>query len=163
MIGVSTAVPSRPFLATGRIGNRQLQGLSALLESTARRGLFRIVLIHHPPVSGVIGRRKRLTDAEAFQSIVADKGAELILHGHAHKNSLTHLQTPTGEVPVFGIPSASAAERRSDHLARYHLYHIRPDNRHWDVRVIKRGWSPTSGGFEPNGMLSFVLARLSAQ
>ena len=49
LVALSTAVPTGPFMATGRLGERQLAGLADALDET--RGLFRIVLIHHPPLS----------------------------------------------------------------------------------------------------------------
>ncbi len=48
-IALSTALPTAPLLATGRLGDRQLSRFAELLDQT--RELFRIVLIHHPPVS----------------------------------------------------------------------------------------------------------------
>ena len=52
LIGLSTARPSLPFLAVGRLGIPQLAKLDQLLEEAGRRGLFRVVLIHHPPCAG---------------------------------------------------------------------------------------------------------------
>ncbi len=48
LIGLSTALPTAPLLATGRLGKRQLARLLEILDQT--RGSFRIVLIHHPPL-----------------------------------------------------------------------------------------------------------------
>ena len=42
LIGLSTATPSPPFMATGTLGDRQLQRLGELLEGTGRQGLFRV-------------------------------------------------------------------------------------------------------------------------
>ena len=50
LIGLSSAVPTPPFLATGRLGDAQMQKLAAALDRSAARG-FRVVLIHHPPMS----------------------------------------------------------------------------------------------------------------
>ena len=49
LIGISSAVASAPFLATGRVGEEQTRRLSALLADARSEGLFRVVLIHHPP------------------------------------------------------------------------------------------------------------------
>ena len=64
LIGLSTAVPTPPFMATGRLGEAQLARLAETLVALAREKLFRVVLIHHPPVSEA-KRHKRLTDAGA--------------------------------------------------------------------------------------------------
>ena len=82
-IGVTTAVPTLPFRATGRLGAAQLDRLAGLLDELGRAGFFRIVLIHHPPVSKA-GRSTALLDAPVLLRIIAAHGADLVLHGHDH-------------------------------------------------------------------------------
>ena len=53
IIGVCTARPSAPHLAVGSIGAGQLQKLETILAQTARKQLYRVVLIHHPPAPGI--------------------------------------------------------------------------------------------------------------
>ncbi|HEX2653187.1 MAG TPA: metallophosphoesterase, partial [Xanthobacteraceae bacterium] len=84
LIGLSSAVPTAPFMATGTLGPQQLSKLAQTLDTLGREQMFRVVLIHHPPVSMPKDRWKRLTDAPAFRRIIAEHGAELILHGHDH-------------------------------------------------------------------------------
>src|SRR5262249_61279914 len=58
---------------------------TTLFRSTlGREGLFRVVLIHHPPVSRLPQHFKRLIDAAPLRRVIAAHGAELVLHGHAH-------------------------------------------------------------------------------
>jgi metallophosphoesterase superfamily enzyme len=140
LIGVSTAQPCSTFLAVGCVGNEQLQRLQKILIETGRKGLFRIILIHHPPKFGVVSWRKRLTDAQAFQKTVKDCGAELILHGHSHHQSRTYLETSAGRIPVIGVPSASAAGENLKRRARYHLYHLAPKADGWGIRVSVRSY-----------------------
>ena len=147
IIGVCTARPSAPHLAVGSIGTRQLQKLATILSQTARKRLYRVVLIHHPPVSGSVSWRKRLTDAAALQSLLARYGAELILHGHAHRTLRHNLQTPVGNLPVVGVSSISARSRAHERRARYHIYRITPVNSGWDVRLEVRLYSPENNRF----------------
>lgn len=49
LIGLSSAIPTAPFLAHGTMGFEQRQAFAALLRQTHKDGLARIVLIHHPP------------------------------------------------------------------------------------------------------------------
>ena len=140
LIGVCTARPCAALLAVGSIGKNQLQRLDKLLSQTGRQGLYRVVLIHHPPVSGIVSWRKRLTDAKAFRTIVAQQGAELILHGHAHRHSLEQLKTPQGYAPVIGISSATAAVENSQRRARYHLYRLSRAVDKAEVRVTVRSY-----------------------
>ncbi len=133
LIGVSTARPSAPFFATGKVGQLQMQKLENLLAETGRQGLFRVVLIHHPPVSGVVSWRKRLIDARDFCAVVKRRGAELILHGHVHRRSVTQLQTPGGKAPVISVPAASSLGRKPEGRARFHIYQIRRMDDSWKV------------------------------
>ena len=140
LIGVSTAQPCSALLAVGCVGNEQMQRLQKILIETGQKGLFRIVLIHHPPKFGVVSWRKRLTDAEAFQKTLQDCGAELILHGHSHHPSRTYLETSEGRIPVIGVPSASAAGENPGRRSRYHLYHLSPGVNGWNIRMCVRSY-----------------------
>jgi len=147
LIGICTALPTAPHLATGTIGERQLQKLETLLAETAGRGLFRVWLIHHPPAPGTVSWRKRLTDAPALRSLLARYGAELVLHGHAHTCDLNKLRTPNGHAAVIGIPSASALGRTPQRRARYIIYHITPHASGWHLRLEVRLYSPDKKRF----------------
>jgi 3',5'-cyclic AMP phosphodiesterase CpdA len=140
VIGVCTARPSLPFLAVGTIGRAQLARVEKVLETTGRRDLYRIVLIHHPPVPGAVTWHRRLTDSAAFRTVLARQGAELVLHGHAHRTSMHQLSTPGGGVPVIGVPSASTLGRTVERGSRYHLYHVRRDERGWNLRIAVRAY-----------------------
>ena len=147
LIGVCTALPTAPHLAVGTIGDWQLQKLETLLAHTADRNLFRVLLIHHPPAPGTVSWRKRLTDAPALQSLLARYGAELVLHGHAHKIDLSKLKTADGHVAVIGVPSASALGRTPQRRARYFTYHITPRTSGWHLRIAVRVYSPDENRF----------------
>lgn len=147
VIGVSTAQPSAPTLAIGSVGQSQLQALEKILTDTGRRHLFRIILIHHPPVAGVVQRRKRLTDAAAFCSVVKRCGAELVLHGHIHRSSFKQINTNQGNIPVISVPSALALGRRPERQAKYHIYHLQPATEGWDVRLSVHGYSVEENRF----------------
>src|SRR5262245_59275974 len=49
LIGLSTAVPTPPFFASGTLGPAQLKALRDILSQLRQSGAFRVVLIHHPP------------------------------------------------------------------------------------------------------------------
>lgn len=140
LIGVSTAQPCSTLLAVGRIGKDQLQRFQKILIDTDKMDLFRIVLIHHPPVSGVVSWRKRLTDASEFRAIIQNHGADLILHGHAHRHSQGRLKAHDQPVPVIGISSASATDDHSRRQARYHLYHLSRTAGGWEMQVCVRSY-----------------------
>jgi len=149
LIGVNSARPSAPLLAVGSIGHAQMRALEQLLGESARRGLCRILLIHHPPVPGTIRWRKRLTDCRDLQDLIASEGVELVLHGHAHTSSLTWLSTPLGAAPVIGVRSASSVGRKPGHRAQYHVHRLTREGDGWRMLLSVREYDPGQGLFVP--------------
>jgi 3',5'-cyclic AMP phosphodiesterase CpdA len=144
IIGLSTAVPTGPLMATGRLGAEQLAAFAALLGQTGAQGLARIVLIHHPPLSKGAPPLRGLTDAAAFERIVGEQGAEAVLHGHSHKQLVRSLpsrraRTVGGSVPVLGAPSAAAASHDPRARAAYHLVRVEREGELWRVGARVRG------------------------
>jgi len=137
LIALSSALPTAPFLATGRLGERQLSRFAAALDETRR--MFRVVLIHHPPESPANRYLRRLTDAEKFRRVLAEQGAELVLHGHDHRRSVIWLDGPEKAIPAVGVPSASArAPHRHEGGAGYNLYRIDGEAGGWHCEMIGR-------------------------
>ena len=152
LIGLNSGVATAPFRATGRIGEGQLTALSAILARMKEEGLFRVVLIHHPPVSEA-GRSKRLIDAPALLTVLAQHGAELLLHGHDHLHMLNWLSGPDGtRIPAVGVHSASAAPAYSPDPAAYHLFNIAGAPGSWSCELISRG-------LDANGVVDERLRR----
>jgi 3',5'-cyclic AMP phosphodiesterase CpdA len=147
LISLCSAHPSAPYLAVGCIGSTQLQSLEAILSRTAEQRLFRVLLIHHPPAQGTVSWRKRLIDASALRTLLARHGAELILHGHAHRTAQSYLKTPSGSAPVMGAPSVSALGRTQERRARYYIYRIAKLPRGWDVKLSVRIYAPDEKRF----------------
>jgi 3',5'-cyclic AMP phosphodiesterase CpdA len=142
MIALSTGLPTAPLLATGRLGATQLSRLGDALERT--RGLFRIVLIHHPPMSPLRRHLRRLVDAADLRGVLADKGAELLLHGHDHRRSLVWLDGPRHKIPAVGVPSASAQTPHGDEdAAGYNLFRVDGAAGSWRCEMIARQRGPS--------------------
>lgn len=138
LIGLSTALPTLPLAATGRLHGNQLARLDDVLTALAREHAFRVVLIHHPPVEGA-NRFRRLVDAAALRAILRRCGAELVLHGHHHTASLAWLAGPRSPIPCVGVPSASGAPGHRDEPAAYNLYQIDGEPGAWCCSAITRG------------------------
>ncbi len=151
LIGVNSGVPSPPLLAVGHLGQSQLSDLSRMLRETGAAGLFRVLLIHHPPVPGSIKWRKRLTDANGLVSVIEEHGVELVLHGHAHRSSLYWIKTPGGKAPVIGVGSASELSESTSRRAQYHIYRLTNRSGKPEMTVSVREYSPQAGCFEEVG------------
>ena len=124
LIGVSTAIPTHPFMATGKVGPAQRERLAHVLDELAAEGLFRVVLIHHPPF-GLRAGHKRLIDEEAVREVFARHGAELVICGHDHVPMVEMLPGPHGGlVPVVEAPSFAAGPEDRHWPGGYNLYRI---------------------------------------
>jgi 3',5'-cyclic AMP phosphodiesterase CpdA len=137
LIGLSSAVATAPLLSTGRLGAAQIARLAGLLARCRDEGLFRVVMVHHPPTSRVARYFKRLVDGAALRAVLASHGAELVIHGHDHVQSLAYLAGPQRRVPVLGVPSASQAPRGMK-AAGYNLYRIDGRVGAWRCEVVAR-------------------------
>jgi 3',5'-cyclic AMP phosphodiesterase CpdA len=139
LIGLSTGVPTAPFLATGWLGAKQLAELAATLKKLGTEDVFRIILIHHPPVTEA-PQNKRLLDAHVLKRVIAAHGADLVLHGHDHLHMINWLEGPNGtRVPAVGVPSASVVPGGNKDSAAYNLYRIDGSRGAWQCELISRG------------------------
>jgi hypothetical protein len=111
LIGLNSAVPTAPHLATGRVGAAQLAPLADLLADLGARKLCRVVLVHHPPTHAGVSWRRRLEDGPELCAILARAGAELVLHGHSHRAARDTIASKHGLIPVCGVPATSSAVR----------------------------------------------------
>jgi 3',5'-cyclic AMP phosphodiesterase CpdA len=139
IIGLTTSLPTGPFMATGRLGGEQLARLAEILIGLGREPLFRVVLIHHPPIPNRRHYMKRLIDGPMLRAILAEHGAELVLHGHNHEQQLMWLDGPAGRIPAVGVPSASAIVSAHDEPAAYNLYRIDGGPGAWQCEMVSRG------------------------
>jgi 3',5'-cyclic AMP phosphodiesterase CpdA len=139
IIGLTTSLPTGPFMATGLLGGEQLARLAGILLNLAREPVFRVVLIHHPPIPSRGHYMKRLIDAPLLRALLAEHGAELVLHGHNHEQQLMWIEGPRSRIPAVGVPSASAIISTHDEPAAYNLYRIAGAPEAWQCEMVSRG------------------------
>jgi 3',5'-cyclic AMP phosphodiesterase CpdA len=140
LIGLSSAVPTLPLMASGRLGARQLAKMGLILDALREEQLCRVILVHHPPLPGMSPWKSALHDAGRAQEQLIRHGAELVLHGHAHKDSIVPLVTPHGPLYVVGVASASSGFRRLGRVARYNLFTFLKTNTGWRVHMRSRSF-----------------------
>jgi 3',5'-cyclic AMP phosphodiesterase CpdA len=140
-VGLSTAVPTLPFFATGRLGSAQMDRFAILMDLLSKEKCFRVVLIHHPP-AGNRSWLKRLEDADDFRGVIARLGADLILSGHDHVAAINAIPGPDSPVPVVQVPSASAAPDDPRGAGAYNLYRIEGAHGRWTCELESRGITP---------------------
>ncbi len=148
-VGVSTARASSPFMATGHVSVHQATRLAEKLQALGREGIFRVVLIHHPPIRGSTDWHKRLIGGSRVRAAIRTHGAELVLHGHTHLPTTLELEGPSGMVPVIGVPSASQEAGGAKPGAGFNLFEIERTNEGWRLRLQRRQVLRPAGDFEP--------------
>ena len=133
LIGTSTSRATPWFTAYGRVGAGQLARLKRVLLDPRLDGKVRVVAIHHPPAGKRAENRIRgLRDHAAFAAVIAETGADLIVHGHEHRDMTEALPGPSGAVPVRGIESgtyfnpgnAGHKPEKIERIARYRIYEL---------------------------------------
>jgi len=149
LIALNSAVATPPFVASGELGAAQLATLAELLSKVEAEGLIRVVLIHHPPLPGQAPASRGLRDAAALQSVLAERGAELVLHGHNHRDShvdfasISNAGAPR-RIPVIGIASGSMGRaHKGEPLGRYNLLHIARSDGSAHIEYVTRGLNPS--------------------
>jgi len=139
IIGTSSAVATPPFSAAGYFSTRQARDMGVLLQQAEERGLFRVIIIHHPPFYHATGWNRRLWGIGRFQKVISVYGAELVLHGHTHLPTLSFISGKRGRVPVVGVPSASQAYGCHKPPAGYNLFEIGKSSRQaWQCHLTRR-------------------------
>jgi 3',5'-cyclic AMP phosphodiesterase CpdA len=139
LIGVSTARATAPFMANGFFREGQGLRLERILDAAAARGLFRVVMIHHPPVRGAVQQHKRLFGIARFNKIMHRHGAELVLHGHSHDPTLYWIGGRGARIPVVGVAAAGQGPGGRHAAAQYNLIEIDGGKGDWNVRLTRRG------------------------
>ncbi|MFB9174989.1 metallophosphoesterase family protein [Roseibium salinum] len=153
LVGVTTGRASGPWFATGRVGSKQSRRLIKILEGLGEEGLFRVVMLHHPPFRQATRWHKRLSDASRVRAVVKRAGAELVLHGHTHIESYETIEGPAGPVPVVGVPSATSAPGGSKPAARYNFFRIEKNGSGWTCHMEEHGFD------EPNEPVTLLASR----
>jgi 3',5'-cyclic AMP phosphodiesterase CpdA len=138
IVALSSAIPTMPFVAAGKLGTDQLSHLARALDTLRREGSFRVVLIHHPPLPGQAGWARGLRDARKLREVLRTHGAELVLHGHDHRQTVHELDTASGPALIVGVPSASEAVEGRAPAARYNEYNIDRCGNGWRVEMVGR-------------------------
>ena len=140
LIGATSARATAPFMANGFFREDQAHRLGAMLDAAGKRGLFRVVMIHHPPVRNAVPQHKRLFGIGNFQKTIRRHGAELVLHGHSHLPSLHWIDGKRGKVPVVGVAAAGQAPGGTQAGGAVQpARHRRRARTRWRVRLTRRG------------------------
>ena len=127
IIGLSSAVPRMPLVASGKLGKAQLDALAVVLRHPEVVRRTPVVLMHHPahnPLSKVRTMLRGLEDAAVFFSTLDDVPQGLLLHGHLHRRIHRTWTTKRGSMQSVGATSASLHHDDATRMAGFNVYEI---------------------------------------
>lgn len=143
IVGLSTAIPTPVFMATGSLNDNQLDAMDAAFAQAGDR--FRMLLLHHPlfpEPKRRLDQMRRLKEAPAIvQRFDAAGGPQLVVHGHNHE--FKRMALPNGN-PVIQVGSASRSGTR--HRAEFNVYCIEAGAL---VAIERHIHDPSTGAFVP--------------
>lgn len=129
-IGLSTAQPRPPLVASGALGAAQLLALERLLAHPEVQRRTAVVLQHHPwhnPSTWAKTQLEGLTDAAAEARVLQLLPRGLLLHGHLHRRIHRELPTARGHIDEVGATSASLLHESDAKMAGFNVYEIGDD------------------------------------
>jgi diadenosine tetraphosphatase ApaH/serine/threonine PP2A family protein phosphatase len=100
-------------------------------------------MIHHPPKRGLVPWRKSLLDHREVAALLRRTGAEIVLHGHSHDATLTHI--PGTDIPLLGVASASLMDKREHRQACWN---------HLSIHAQDDGWAIQMSRHRPDGRIT---------
>ncbi len=140
IIGVSSAHPTPILMASGSLGNGQMRRLESMVGRLRQRDKFCCLMIHHPPIPGIVGRRRALSDETQLQDLLERQPIDLVLHGHTHRNE---------EIALAGrmiYSTASASSITAHAPAAYRVFDIEKNADGWGVSMTLKSLSGSSAG-----------------
>ncbi len=138
LILINTALPTKPFDATGLFDQEQAKKLEQMLHQ--EKDNCRVILIHHPPFEKATSPSKELIGHQLFRDIVRGEGAELILHGHTHQDTCVQIDGPDNPVPVICVAAAGQEIGGRKPAAQYNWFEIERKSGNWNINQTKFGY-----------------------
>ncbi len=127
IIGLSSAVPRPPLMASGQLGKEQLAALERMLDHPEVRRRTPVVALHHPihnPSSRVKTFVEGLWDADKLVAALHRVDHALVLHGHLHGRMQRAVERVAGNILSVGATSASLHHADEHRMAGFNLYEL---------------------------------------
>ncbi|MFO0590993.1 MAG: metallophosphoesterase [Polyangiaceae bacterium] len=129
LVGLSTAKPRPPFVASGSIGGAQLAAFRRALAHPEVQKRTLVVLQHHPwHHKGLLHWLvEGLWDAPAEAEMLRHLSRGLLLHGHQHRRIHRTVPTDRGHIDAVGATSASLLHDSDERMAGFNVYEVKDD------------------------------------
>jgi 3',5'-cyclic AMP phosphodiesterase CpdA len=149
IVGLSTARPRPPLVASGSLGKEQLDALSRAIGHADVKDRAVVVLQHHPihnPPSFAKRLLEGLSDAAEETLILGRLQRGLLLHGHLHRRIHRRITAQDGHIEAIGATSASLIHDQSERMGGFNIYDVAKDG---TVVVSSQRLDPKNDRFEP--------------
>lgn len=124
IIGISSSVAQPPFISAGYISQKQLRELAKLLDTLGEEKLFRVIVLHHPPLLYRTHWHSQLWNYRQLQKLLFTHGAELVLHGHTHYPSKGFIKGKYNNIPVIGVGALGQKLGFKQSPSSYNLFEV---------------------------------------
>lgn len=148
IIGLSSAVPRPPLVASGELGRPQLEAIGRALAHPEVVKRTPVLLVHHPlhnPVSRAKVLLEGLIDAKGLAAKLSDVRRGLVLHGHLHRRIHRSLPTRAGSIDAVGATSSSLLHEDADRMAGFNVYDVADDGEIAKIGAYR--YAPGDGSF----------------
>jgi 3',5'-cyclic AMP phosphodiesterase CpdA len=157
IIGLSSAVPRLPLVASGKLGRAQLGALRKILAHPSVKERTPVVLLHHPPHNPESKLKiwmGGLVDADELLDVLAPLPHVLVLHGHLHTRIQRRDRTDGGLRVTAGATSASLHHDDVSRMSGFNVYDF--DDAGEVREVVAHVFDPKTEGFVPRTIPRWV-------
>lgn len=157
IIGMTSAVPRLPLIASGEVGQQQLDALARILSHPEVKRRTPVLALHHPlhnPRSKVETWTRGLADAAAVEATLGSLERGLVLHGHLHGRMQRRVPTKAGSLLSIGATSASLEHEDTHRMAGFNLYSFEGDGELKGVEA--HVYEPETGTFRAERIPTWV-------
>ena len=144
LVLINTALPTKPFDATGMFDQVQAEKMEEMLLREKQN--CRVILIHHPPFANATVPSKQLIGDDLFRDVISRTGADLVLHGHTHLDTLEWIEGNNRPVPVICVPAGGQETGGRKPPAHYNWFEIEADGKKWNINHNKFGYTNHESG-----------------
>lgn len=169
ILSLSSSIPQKPFVAGGVIERTQLEKASKLIKEIEiafqellskqnnnsfgeeNQSLFKVLLMHHPPVERAKNSFREYLDGldKNSKQRIAEfcdlEKIDLLLHGHTHVPYLGRIGSSHETLVIDNGSSTYVNEEKPFKMARYHTYRIKGRSL---IGIEQHVWNPATTLFE---------------
>ncbi|MDY6821031.1 MAG: metallophosphoesterase [Deferribacterota bacterium] len=147
IIGINSAVVTPPFFSYGHLKKSQLEHLGLILKKL-QYSYFNILLIHHPPIKGIIYKTKSLLNSRELIRILETGSINLVLHGHIHRFNLSYFNYRETNIPIISAPAMAFKSNIGIRSGGYNMYKLYNCDKKWKIDLERKVYNIEKKSFD---------------